>query len=219
MISPVSLKDVAQATGMSISAVSLVVNGKAGQRRISPTTQERIRTAARQLGYQPNLAARDIVLRRGVKPPSGTSGGKPPAAEKTVNRRQIGVILSSTSSPETLSQIAGLIPKLGAGEFELVIATVPVDPGTVHERVAQFLSEGMAGLLCCPTVYSAVSEAVAGKYPVIVPWAGAGKAMLMAVSPQQADAPVAHSGQSAVSSQNAEPEAPRKLSPEAKVPS
>ena len=50
---PISLSDVAQAANVSISTVSLVVNGKADRRRIAPATQERVRVAARQLGYQP----------------------------------------------------------------------------------------------------------------------------------------------------------------------
>ncbi|MEI6563455.1 MAG: LacI family DNA-binding transcriptional regulator [bacterium] len=46
-----SISSVARAAGGDKSTVSRVLAGKARQGRICPTTQERIRTAARQLGY------------------------------------------------------------------------------------------------------------------------------------------------------------------------
>ena len=67
----VTLKDVARVAGVSESAVSLVVNGKAMARGITPATQARIATAVRQLGYQPVPISRRIALHQGgsVKPP------------------------------------------------------------------------------------------------------------------------------------------------------
>ncbi|GHJ38751.1 LacI family DNA-binding transcriptional regulator [Streptomyces sp. TS71-3] len=54
-------RDVASAAGVSQAAVSLVLSGK-WQGRVSATTAERVRTAARDLGYRPNLAARNLRL-------------------------------------------------------------------------------------------------------------------------------------------------------------
>ena len=211
MTNQVTLKDVAQAAGISISTVSLVMNGKADTFRISPTTQARIRSIALQLGYQPNLVARDIVLRkpfRGVKPQSGSSDVKSQMAETKPGRQQIGVILSPTSTSETLGLIPGLIPVLTAAGYRLVVMTTdPADPATVRTELIPFLSEGVAGLLCCPTVYSSVSEIAGGmeagapskprsesgelvasapsRIPVIVLYSAAGKAMLNAVNSGQ----------------------------------
>ncbi|MET8578486.1 LacI family DNA-binding transcriptional regulator [Streptomyces sp. NPDC005012] len=52
-------RDVARAAGVSQASVSLVLGGK-WHGRISEPTAERVREAARTLGYRPNLAARNL---------------------------------------------------------------------------------------------------------------------------------------------------------------
>jgi len=54
-------RDVAQAAGVSQAAVSLVLGDK-WRGRVSETTAERVRQAARELDYRPNLAARNLRL-------------------------------------------------------------------------------------------------------------------------------------------------------------
>ncbi|MEZ3178963.1 LacI family transcriptional regulator [Streptomyces pimonensis] len=56
-------RDVARAAGVSQAAVSLVLGDK-WRGRVSETTAERVREAARTLGYRPNLAARNLRLGR-----------------------------------------------------------------------------------------------------------------------------------------------------------
>ncbi|MFJ3441935.1 LacI family DNA-binding transcriptional regulator [Streptomyces sp. NPDC086081] len=56
-------RDVAQAAGVSQAAVSLVLGDK-WRGRVSETTAARVREAARDLGYRPNLAARHLRLGR-----------------------------------------------------------------------------------------------------------------------------------------------------------
>ncbi|GHE43452.1 LacI family DNA-binding transcriptional regulator [Streptomyces capitiformicae] len=56
-------RDVAQAAGVSQAAVSLVLGNK-WRGRVSETTAERVRETARELGYRPNLAARNLRLGR-----------------------------------------------------------------------------------------------------------------------------------------------------------
>jgi DNA-binding LacI/PurR family transcriptional regulator len=54
--------DIATAAGVSSAVVSLVINGRAnGKIKISPRTQERVWDAVRELGYVPNLAARQLA--------------------------------------------------------------------------------------------------------------------------------------------------------------
>lgn len=52
-------RDVAHAAGVSQATVSLVL-GQKWQGRVSPRTAEVVRSAARRLGYRPNLAARSL---------------------------------------------------------------------------------------------------------------------------------------------------------------
>ena len=56
-------RDVALAAGVSQAAVSLVLGDK-WRGRVSAATAERVREAARDLGYRPNLAARNLRLGR-----------------------------------------------------------------------------------------------------------------------------------------------------------
>ncbi|NEM92294.1 LacI family DNA-binding transcriptional regulator [Galbitalea soli] len=54
-----TLKDVGRRAGVSASTVSLVLNGRdAG--RVQPSISARVRLAARELGYAPNLVARSL---------------------------------------------------------------------------------------------------------------------------------------------------------------
>ncbi|MEU6392147.1 LacI family DNA-binding transcriptional regulator [Streptomyces sp. NPDC046939] len=56
-------RDVARAAGVSQAAVSLVLGDK-WRGRVAPATAERVREAARELGYRPNLAARNLRMGR-----------------------------------------------------------------------------------------------------------------------------------------------------------
>ncbi|MDQ8201927.1 LacI family DNA-binding transcriptional regulator [Pelagicoccus sp. SDUM812003] len=59
-----TLADVGRAAGVSAMAVSAVLNGASSSVRISEETQKRIRKAAKELNYRPNIAARALVNRR-----------------------------------------------------------------------------------------------------------------------------------------------------------
>ncbi|MDX2649656.1 LacI family DNA-binding transcriptional regulator, partial [Streptomyces sp. PA03-1a] len=56
-------RDVARAAGVSQATVSLVLGDK-WRGRVSERTADTVRTAARDLGYRPNLAARNLRLGR-----------------------------------------------------------------------------------------------------------------------------------------------------------
>lgn len=57
----VTIKDIAQAVGVSATTVSNVINGKSG--RVSAETVEKINAAIDELGYVPNMSARSLVSR------------------------------------------------------------------------------------------------------------------------------------------------------------
>lgn len=56
----VRLSDVAKAAGVSEATVSAALRGPSGSIRVSGETQKRIRAIARELGYVPNQAARNL---------------------------------------------------------------------------------------------------------------------------------------------------------------
>jgi LacI family transcriptional regulator len=60
----VTIRDVAKASGFSSTTVSIVLNNAPLARYIPPTTKKKIETAAKKLGYRPNLFARSLRSRR-----------------------------------------------------------------------------------------------------------------------------------------------------------
>lgn len=64
----VTLKDVASAAQVSATTVSLIINGKSDERRISPETKARVLEIMAELGYQPNLSARRLRSKDYKKP-------------------------------------------------------------------------------------------------------------------------------------------------------
>jgi hypothetical protein len=184
MNSQVTLKDVAKAVGLSETTVSLVVNGKAAQRGITPATQARVSAAIRQMGYQPDLINRAKALHqvapRAAVHPDGISNGKPQIANEIQKStgRQIGLVLSASSQTSTLALIPGLDQDLTAAGYQLNIIVISADPTSTRARISQLLNEDPAGILACPNIYAATTATVAGICPVIVLWQDAAKAML-----------------------------------------
>jgi len=65
----VSISDVAEKANVSVSTVSLVLNGKAEEMRISQETCNRVWRASLELGYIPNLAAKKLSTGKGSRLP------------------------------------------------------------------------------------------------------------------------------------------------------
>lgn len=64
MKSPVTMRDVAQRAGVTPTVVSRVLHNKATSIRVSEATAERVRVAARDLGYRVNVFARNFRERQ-----------------------------------------------------------------------------------------------------------------------------------------------------------
>ena len=55
-----TIKDVAALSGVSVSTVSIILNGKAKDRKISVKTQDKIMEAIKTLNYRPNVSAKKL---------------------------------------------------------------------------------------------------------------------------------------------------------------
>lgn len=55
-----TIKDVAKMAGVSVSTVSIIINNKANERKISIETQRKVQDVIRQLNYQPSVAAKRL---------------------------------------------------------------------------------------------------------------------------------------------------------------
>ncbi len=63
-----TIKDVAKECGVSVTTVSLIINGKAKERRISEETCEKVQAAMKKLDYRPNAGARALRASEDTRP-------------------------------------------------------------------------------------------------------------------------------------------------------
>ncbi len=121
----ITLGDVAAATGMSLPAVSQILNHKGSYR---PETRERVTAAARRLGYQPNANARAMVSR---------------------NFGCYALVLSSRPSTSLLPYgLAEAIDEaMSRRGLHLVLARLPdeqlTDPGYIPKILSHVMADGL----------------------------------------------------------------------------
>lgn len=95
----VSIKDIAEVAGVSVTLVSFVLNEKASEYRINEDTAKRIIDIANKLRYKPNLAAQS--LREG-------------------RSHIIGIVLSDISNP-FFSSLARLFEDISSNNDNTII--------------------------------------------------------------------------------------------------
>lgn len=127
-------RDVARLAGVAQSTVSYVLAGKGS---ISPATRERVRQAAEQLGYRPNLAARAMRTRRTgrVAAVMGLPAYDPAAmlAGASTVAQAAGYVmdvLHVDGSVETRSE--RVLELARSGQFEGVLSFTPLQPAVAE---------------------------------------------------------------------------------------
>ncbi len=112
-ISRVTLQDVADRAGVSLTTASRVVNK--GSRRVGPSLAERVNRAVTELGYTANLQARAVA---------------------TGQSTMIGVVVHDIADPYFSSIAAGLIEAADARRLLVCIASTPATEAAEREYVA-----------------------------------------------------------------------------------
>jgi len=141
----ITLRDVADAAGVSPMAVSRAINGRPAGVRLSAETQARILSIVRQSGYRPNRIARDMVLGR---------------------QSTIGLVLAAGGPAASTLLIQEVEPILSAAGYRSVVVILLIDSGTARDRVMTLLDDGVAGILCCPAVVPVVSSIMGDRCPL-----------------------------------------------------
>lgn len=122
----VTMRDVAEAAGVSVSAVSLVLNNKEGA-RIGADARQRIQDAIARLGYRPNAMAKDLV--------KGQS-------------RFIGLVADAIASTPFAGQIIhGAQDEAWKHGFVLLVANTEGNQDAEHEAIAMLLEHKVRGVL------------------------------------------------------------------------
>lgn len=123
----ITITDVAHAAGVSNSAVSYALNGRAG---VSPSTRDHILEVARQLGWQPNHAAQSL---------------------SASHSRNIGLILDGDPSligvePYFMKLIGGITQECEKADYSLILRHAPSaadEPPIIREWIASNAIDGL----------------------------------------------------------------------------
>lgn len=133
MASVVTIKQIAERTGLSIRTVGRILSAGATGAETSPhasSTRERVLTTARELGYRPNASAKSM---------------------RTGRFDCVALLLSSTSPQRSnlpSGLFAGIDDALTEHNYHLALARVPDEKLNTEEAVPKILREWMAdGLL------------------------------------------------------------------------
>ena len=123
---PVTMRDVAEAAGVSVATVSHVVNDKPGA-RIGEAARERVRRAIEELGYRPNALAKNLV--------SGTS-------------KFIGLVADAIATTPFAGQIIhGAQDEAWKRGYVLLVANTEGNREAEDEAIAMMLEHQVRGIL------------------------------------------------------------------------
>ena len=124
-----TIRDIAEEAGLSISTVSRVLNGKAQEYRIGTESQKRVREVARKLNYVPNQFAANL---------------------KSGKSNTMALIVPSLHNPffaEIASRINSEIRKRG---YIAIIEDTNENPEIEKKDLKQLISRNIEGLIIVP---------------------------------------------------------------------
>ena len=119
--------DIARKAGVSQATVSLVLDGKSGGRRVGETTRKRIEQVAKEMGYLPNNAARQL---RG-----GRSG-------------LIGVLVGIGAAPVIFARISALERAALQRGYRILIGQLGEDLDLATQYISDFIARRVDGAIC-----------------------------------------------------------------------
>ncbi|WP_291048919.1 LacI family DNA-binding transcriptional regulator [Herbiconiux sp.] len=137
---PVTMREVAEAAGVSIATVSYVLNDKRGA-RIGPEARERVLAAVQQLGYRPNALAKTLS--------SGSSNF-------------IGLVADAIATTPFAGQIIhGAQDEAWKHGFVLLVANTEGDAAAEEAAISMMLEHKVRGILYSTWYHRAVTAPVA----------------------------------------------------------
>jgi LacI family transcriptional regulator len=119
----VTMKDIAQALGVSVVTVSKVMRDHAD---IGPETRQRVLDKAQELSYRPNLMARSLVTGRSF---------------------QVGVIVPTLLHPFFAEVLEALSSTMKQDGYAVMISSSMEDPAIEEAAIEQLLGHRMDGLI------------------------------------------------------------------------
>jgi LacI family sucrose operon transcriptional repressor len=145
--SAVSIEDIATRARLSTTTVSMVLNGKGDQYRISKRSQERIQLLAEQLNYAPNQTARNL------------------RAQET---RNIGLVVADYSN-YFFTQLAKHLEQVcRKNNYYLQISASEDDEAIEEEIIHNFIGQSVDGLIIASAhKHAGFLEGIAERTPTV----------------------------------------------------
>ena len=126
-----SLKDIAEAAGVSTALVSFVLNGKEKEYRVGEKTAQRILKIANEMNYQPNLAAKSL---------------------RSGKTKTIGLVVSDISNP-FFSQLARVLEDEAARKgYTVLFGSSDENKDKMNRIVGNLINKGVDGLIIVPCI-------------------------------------------------------------------
>jgi LacI family transcriptional regulator len=123
------LKDVANSLGVSTTLVSVVLNGKAEQYRISEEMKKRVFAAAMDMNYSPNLVAQNL------------RGGK---------SQLIGIIVTDISNPFYSMILRIIEDRANELNYTVLFSSSDEDLNNTKKLINVLLNKGVDGMIIVP---------------------------------------------------------------------
>ncbi len=125
MAKKISLKDIAEAVGVSTALVSYVLNNQK-ENRISKTIAQKIREAAQALNYQPNHIAKSL---------------------KTSKTRTLGLIVADIANPFSSSLTRIIEDEADQQDYTVIFGSSDENPQKCQKLITTLLNRQVDGLL------------------------------------------------------------------------
>ncbi|MER7894001.1 LacI family DNA-binding transcriptional regulator [Micromonospora sp. NPDC094482] len=141
---PVTIRDVARASGVHISTVSRTFSAP---HLVNPETRVRVLACAEDLGYRPNRAARALITGR---------------------THNIGLIIADIANPFFPPLIKAAESQARHRDYHVFVADTNEDP-SVEEELVHALAKQVDGvLLCSPRMSNSLIEQLSREVPLVV---------------------------------------------------
>ena len=127
----VSLRDIAEELGVSKTLVSLVLNGKAKENRISQEVIDKVKKVAKEKGYEPNQFAKAL---------------------RTGKSNTIGLIVADISNSFYSKMARSVEDEAYNSNYTVLFGSSDEDPEKAEKLIKVMLDRQIDGLIICPTV-------------------------------------------------------------------
>ena len=143
-----TISDISKATGLSITTISRVLNGKGEQTRISRESQELVLKTARELNYSPNRAAQSLRMRK---------------------THTIGLLVPCIENPFFANIASVVINEANKYMYPVMVLDTRDNPSEEERALTTLLSRNVDGIIMVPTgeSYQRLEE-ISKKTPLIL---------------------------------------------------